>query len=82
MSYNKLERLSKEELIHKVIALESVISHLKSAQKTEGCKRPLAKGQWWGYCGETDMGQTKPALCTSCGGTYRLAGSKNETSNK
>ena len=39
----------------------------------KGCGKRLAKGQWWGYCGETDMGQTLPALCTECGGQYKLA---------
>ena len=37
-----------------------------------GCRKPLAKGQWWSWCGETDMGQTMPALCTECGGSYKL----------
>ena len=37
-----------------------------------GCRRPLAKDQWWNWCGETDMGQTAPALCTECGGEYKL----------
>jgi len=35
---------------------------------TRGCKRILKEGQWWTWCGETDMGQTGPALCTECGG--------------
>lgn len=34
------------------------------------CGRPLAAGQWWTFCGETDMGQSAPALCTTCGGKY------------
>jgi hypothetical protein len=42
------------------------------AQPSKGCRKSLAVGQWWGYCGETDMGQTRPALCTECGGSYRL----------
>ena len=42
-----------------------------------GCGKQLAKGQWWGFCGETDMGQTLPALCTECGGHHILA-DKNE----
>ena len=37
------------------------------------CGKPLAAGQWWGFCGETDMGQTAPALCTECGGDLKLA---------
>ena len=37
-----------------------------------GCGRLLAEGQWWWFCGETDMGQTAPALCTECGGEYLL----------
>lgn len=37
-----------------------------------GCLRRLKDGQWWRYCGETDMGQTEPALCSECGGTFEL----------
>ncbi len=36
------------------------------------CGRRLADDQWWTFCGETDMGQTLPALCVECGGEYRL----------
>lgn len=32
----------------------------------KGCNRKLAPGQYWGFCGETDMGQTLPALCVDC----------------
>lgn len=39
---------------------------------TRGCGRALADGQYWVYCGETDMGQTGPALCTGCGGEFAL----------
>lgn len=38
----------------------------------KGCGRALAKGQWWNFCGETDMGQSMPALCTECGGDEKL----------
>lgn len=34
------------------------------------CSKPLAKGQYWNFCGETDMGQTVPVKCTHCGGNY------------
>lgn len=37
---------------------------------SDGCGASLAACQWWKFCGETDMGQTLPALCTSCGGQY------------
>ena len=37
------------------------------------CDKPLAEGQWWNFCGETDMGQTVPVRCTRCGGDYILA---------
>lgn len=37
-----------------------------------GCRRTLAPGQYWGYCGETDMGHTLPVLCTECGGPMIL----------
>jgi hypothetical protein len=39
----------------------------------EGCRRALADGQWWKFCGETDMGQSLQALCIECGGEYMLA---------
>lgn len=35
-----------------------------------GCGARLAPGQHWAFCGETDMGQTEPALCTACGGEF------------
>ena len=38
-----------------------------------GCNAQLAPGQWWNYCGETDMGQTAPVLCKACGGEYERA---------
>jgi hypothetical protein len=38
-----------------------------------GCGAKLAKGQWWTFCGETDMGQTPPVLCTECGGEFKRA---------
>ena len=41
--------------------------------KPQPCRKKLAPGQWWSFCGETDMGQTAPALCTECGGEDRLA---------
>lgn len=37
------------------------------------CGKLLKEGQWWHFCGETDMGQTPPALCTECGGRFELA---------
>lgn len=30
------------------------------------CGRPLAAGQHWNFCGETDMGQTAPVFCEEC----------------
>lgn len=39
--------------------------------KASGCGAPLAEGQWWSFCGETDMGQSLPALCTVCGGKFK-----------
>ena len=44
----------------------------------KGCRKRLAKGQWWGFCGETDMGQSLPALCTECGGPFKLAASEGK----
>lgn len=37
-----------------------------------GCKKQLAQGQWWHNCGDSDYG-SMPALCTECGGEYKLA---------
>lgn len=37
------------------------------------CNKPLADGQYWTFCGETDMGQTEPVCCTRCGGQLILA---------
>jgi len=39
----------------------------------KSCGKLLAPGQWWRFCGETDMGQTLPVLCTECGGDMILA---------
>ena len=41
--------------------------------KKVGCRKKLSTGQYWSFCGETDMGQTEPALCVECGGEFRLA---------
>ena len=37
---------------------------------TATCGRKLAPGQWWSYCGETDMGQTAPVQCVECEPRY------------
>ena len=34
------------------------------------CGKPLAAGQWWIRCGETDMGQTGPVQCIECEPKY------------
>lgn len=49
------------------------LRRLAAPNAGHGCKKRLAPGQHWAFCGETDMGQTAPALCTECGGEYRLA---------
>lgn len=38
-----------------------------------GCHSRLAPGQHWAFCGETDMGDSEPALCTECGGEFKRA---------
>lgn len=43
------------------------------APETKGCRARLAPGQHWAFCGETDMGQTSPALCERCGGSFKRA---------
>lgn len=37
----------------------------------DGCRAKLAPGQHWSFCGESDMGQSLPVLCTECGGEFR-----------
>lgn len=34
------------------------------------CGSRLADGQWWGYCGQTDMGQTVAVQCIKCEPKY------------
>lgn len=51
----------------------SALRRLAAPNTGQGCKKRLAPGQHWAFCGETDMGQTAPALCTECGGEYKLA---------
>lgn len=34
------------------------------------CGKSLASGQWWNFCGETDMGQTAPVQCVECSPKY------------
>lgn len=41
------------------------------------CGAKLADGQWWHFCGETDMGQTLPVQCTDCGGDMIRADDPN-----
>lgn len=36
------------------------------------CGKALAGGQWWKWCGETDMGQTIPVQCIECEPKYGL----------
>lgn len=48
------------------------LQRLASPHAGKGCKKRLAEEQWFRFCGETDMGQTAPALCTECGGEYKL----------
>lgn len=45
---------------------------LGAFSRADGCGRGLALGQHWVFCGETDMGQTLPVLCTECGGQFQL----------
>ena len=36
------------------------------------CGKKLEDGQYWRYCGESDMGQTSPVHCENCGGSLKL----------
>lgn len=49
----------------------SIVNARKRSVKG-GCGRELAAGQYWTFCGETDMGQTLPALCIDCNGSFKL----------
>jgi hypothetical protein len=42
-----------------------------------GCRSPIVD-DWWNFCGETDMGQTAPVLCTACGGTFARKPTENK----
>lgn len=54
--------------------IHELVSKLaENPRQRAGCRRPLADGQWWTFCGEADMGHTLPVLCTECGGTMQLA---------
>lgn len=48
-----------------------IIDDFKKPAKA-GCGKKLALGQYWTFCGETDMGQLSPALCVECGGKLEL----------
>jgi len=56
-----------------------ILEELSYNVKKEGCLKPLAHDQWFTWCGETDMRQTLPALCTECGGTYKLKETENDS---
>lgn len=57
-------------------AFLSAIKSTASKEPNTCCGKKLKKGQWWSFCGETDMGQTLPALCTECGGEFILEDEK------
>ena len=57
-------------------------SSAQSHEAKKGCGKRLAEGQFWTFCGETDMGQTAPALCTECGGEYKLAAQRKGCGRK
>lgn len=59
-----------DEYWHRMVAESIRLQNSEEAPK--GCKKRLASGQWFSFCGETDMGQTAPALCTECGGSLKL----------
>ena len=54
--------------------VEAILEHGRWFGRTrlDGCRRRLAPGQWWRRCGDTDMGQCAPVLCTECGGDLIL----------
>lgn len=70
-------KLSGLKADHKMLLIElknklkSKIEHEKvDSDINNGCGCTLAPGQWWSFCGETDMGKSLPALCTDCGGKF------------
>lgn len=56
-------------LIEKLDAKIQARDRADARKREPGCGRSIVDS-WWHYCGETDMGQSAPALCTSCGGTF------------
>jgi hypothetical protein len=53
-------------------AIDAFMSKMPMSPPTSnpnGCRTPIVD-DWWNFCGETDMGQTAPVLCTECGGTF------------
>lgn len=68
-----LKRLSREERITLVVDLLDLAEVDVPVCQPKGCGAKLAAGQYFVRCGETDMGQTDPALCEQCGGTFRRA---------
>lgn len=43
----------------------------KLVNMPEGCRRPLAEGQWYACCGAREF-DSMPVLCTECGGEFIL----------
>lgn len=52
--------------------VDQAMQELADNAKKDGCGKKLESGQWWSFCGETDMGQSLPALCIECGGEFKL----------
>ena len=53
------------------VAILLCASNIGSGVSKNGCGAQLQGGQFFTYCGETDMGQSMPALCTRCGGSFK-----------
>lgn len=58
--------LAPTEAAYRLNALGVPYNRRVELLKLRGCGKRLAAGQWWSFCGETDMGQTTPARCEKC----------------
>ena len=64
------ERLMSECDCGKLRAAMICFLKMKDSQN-KPCKKTLADGQWYKFCGEFDM-DSAPALCVNCGGEFKL----------
>ena len=71
LKYHQEQTRPIHNTIETIAALEAELAKIEKKEKSNGCKKKLASGQWWHHCGDTDFG-SMPALCTECGGDLKL----------